>query len=83
MTSHLSTKETLAQLRTEKEECNNELRLGILNATNLFEAYERLQSQRCLGLGCHDEANALLGQANRAYELLKSHPDHHAYWILE
>ena len=82
MSDQPPTKKTLAQVRAEKEERNHELRLGIQHSTNLLKAYDLLgfQSKRLLGQVHFGEWNALMSQVNRAYEILKNHPDHQSYW---
>jgi hypothetical protein len=78
MSSHQQAKtkkKTLAQLRADKEQRNNDLQLGVqlsvdvANALNCYEAEGSSIEER------YDAMNALLVEANRACELLQYSPD--------
>lgn len=82
--SSLAPKKTLAQLRAEKSQRREDLLFGRVIVADVIvadvhEGHEKLHPKQLFGERRYDELDHLLGQADRAYELLKNHPEDNAF----
>ena len=81
MSSHQA-KKTVAQLRAEKEQRERDFDEGSRLVCDLREAICHIAAHPTTYDDRYSQMNALLVQANRAYELLQFHPDTYEYSLL-